>query len=318
MAAVDLARTVTHNPRQTIQVKSGVIVEDASGAPMLNVDGANPPGVMWPVGCSFRAGDVVRVLMTADSIEVLPPIVTTPRPLTGQVSGSAAGGFVEVTTTLGAFSCRYTGTPPSVGTLVRLDWTSTQPWVWPGAAASTATTTTVVEAPAAPEPAEQTGKLVVNAFDSWSWAAHRGAWSSTTGSNVQQGSYGSLTYTGAWFYGTQFNALKGKTATSFRIWLGGRLRMGSYNAPATLHVYRHVDAWRGSSEPGRAAFIADIVLSANAPGGWHDLPTSAAQDLITAGGGIAIAGNPYAGVQGLGSPPGGDPQSGRLEIEWKR
>ena len=101
----------------------------------VNIDGGLPP-VVWPAGYIPTAGDTVRVLMVDGSAMVVGPVIAGQRPLTGTVSGSASSGTVPVTTTAGVLACRYTGTAPAIGVLVRLDWQSTTPWVWPSTAAT--------------------------------------------------------------------------------------------------------------------------------------------------------------------------------------
>lgn len=320
-AAEDLARTLA-GQQVTTRVRPGIVVADDAGALGVNVDGALVR-VLWPVGAIFAPGDVVRVLTSPDGYEILPPVLTAPRPATGTVAGSAAAGLVPVTTTAGDVQARYTGTAPSIGTAVRLDWSSTQPWVLPGAAAPVTTTPPLVTAPPAPPPLAQMGVLQALAVDSGSWAVHRGAWSTTTGSDVLQGTWAGATYTGAWWYGAQLTQLRGRTPRSWRVWVPARRPgVGDHGTLVVLDVYVHEQAVRGTTEPARVLGPWSLTLPITWPGGWATPPTSFVQRLINTGGGLAIAGTALAGVAGIATDPRtgrpGDPRSGRVEIEWSR
>ena len=314
----ELTRALTATGTREVRVRPALVVADPTGRLAVNVDGATPE-VLWPVGCLFRAGDVVRALITPERTEVLPPVLTEPRPVTGTVAGSASAGYVPVTTDIGQVSCRYTGTAPALGALVRLDWAGTEPWVWPGAVATATPDPLAPAAPAAPlappgPPA--TGTLKAPAVDSAAWAGHRGTWSTTTRTDLLQGSYrGFGPYSGAWWYGAQLTALKGRIITRFRLYVPARIPgMGAWSAAAALHLYRHTQASRTSTEPPRAEHLTDVVLPMDAGPHWVDLPTAAGQALVDSGGGIACYGDPYTGVRGVAA----DPQSGRVLADWKR
>src|SRR6185312_16829432 len=116
---------VADTPIPVVRLVPGVVEASAgaaSGYPLVvNVAGSYPP-VWWPAGYIPTAGDAVKVLMVDGVAVVHSPVVATQRPLTGTVAGTAAGGTVPVTTVVGVLQCRYVGTPPAAGVLVRLDW----------------------------------------------------------------------------------------------------------------------------------------------------------------------------------------------------
>lgn len=313
-AAEDVVRAV--GARQaTLDVRPGVVVDDPTGGVRVNVDGAYPQ-VMWPSGAAFTVGDPVRVLIGPGGAQVLAPVTTTPRPVTGTVAGSAAGGLVPVTTTSGEVQARYTGTAPSLGTPVRLDWAGSQPWVWPGAVAATSTSQPVAPAePPASQPRPESGTLRLPAVDSASWAVHRGAWSSTTGTDVLQGMWGSLVYRGYWWLGAAPTALRGRTLTGFRLWVPARRAgMGQWSIAAQLRLTTHPSMARGRQEPARDAGPWAFTVAPDHKGAWVSPPLALAQQLVNNGGGLALAGDPYAGVVGVGA----DARSGRVEIDWRR
>lgn len=296
-----------------VALKAGVVVPAPGGGFAVNIDGARP-AVLWPYWYPQTAGDAVQVLMIDGEALVLGPVTRDGhRPLTGTVAGAATAGTVPVTTTAGPLTCRYVGTAPSIGSLVRLDWQSTSPWIWP----STAATIPPPEpggggSTPTPPPVTTSGTLTVTAIDSGSWQVG-GSWA-YQGTDVVQWRYGSARENrGAWFYGNGVAQLAGATITGARLRLGARLRIGSYNAAQTLHLYRHTDAARPGGDVARVAGPHDVSLAANVGAQWVDIPAAWGQDLI-AGGGIAVAGSPYVGITGVGS----DPASGQLQLDWRR
>ncbi|MHA7132532.1 hypothetical protein [Oerskovia turbata] len=295
-----------------VRLRAGVVVAAGTGV-AVNVDGALPP-VAWPAGYIPTAGDPVKVLMVDGEAVVLGPVIRDGlRPLTGTVTGAATTGTVPVDTATGVLACRYVGTAPSIGALVRLDWQSTSPWIWPSAAA---TVPTPAPDPGGstppPPPATTTGTLTVAALDSGSWQVG-GTWA-WAGTDVYQWRYGSNRENrGAWFYGNAAGQLAGATITGARIRLGARLRIGSYNAAQALHLYRHTNPSRPGGDVARVAGPHDVTLAPGAGPQWVDIPAAWGQDLIT-GGGIAVAGSPYVGITGVGS----DPASGQLQLDWRR
>lgn len=291
-----------------VNVRPGVVV--AVGTALgVNVDGAIYLAPWWPASYVPAAGDNVRVLLCAGEASILGPTIPGQRAATGTVSGSAAGGLLPVTVGSATVQCRYIGTAPSVGTLVLLSWQSIVPWVV-GSAASYAApaTTTTPTGPSAP-PATTSGTLTITATSSGTWTG-----SSWYLRDVRQGTYGSITYYGAWFYGSQPAQLAGATITGCRLRLGARLHIGSYNAALTAHIYRVTQG----TPSGLATYVDgpnDVSLAVNAGAQWVALPASVGQNLVNAGsGGMGLNGAGYGGVQGIDL----DPASGQLALDWTR
>lgn len=297
-------------PTPVVRLVPGVVVAGTTGGLAVNVNGATPP-VWWPAGYIPTVGDAVKVLMVDGTAVVHSPVVTTQRPLTGTVAGTPSAGTVPVDTTGGTLLCRFVGTAPAVGALVRLDWQATSPWIWPNAAASTP------EGPGGggevpiPPPVTETGTLSVTALDSGSWSVQ--GWSSFHGTNLTQGTYSGSTYTGAWFHGSAPGQLAGRTITGFRLRHGARRRMGNYNSPLVLQVWRTTNSTRPPGDTNRVEGPATFTLGPNQPAGWVDLPPAWGAAIV-AGGGLAIAGGAYGGVVGIGE----DGASGQLQIDWQR
>lgn len=298
-----------------VRLKAGVVVT-LDGVPgfAVNVDGSLPP-VAWPAGYIPTAGDAVRVFMVDGAAVVWGPVITAGlRPLTGTVQGAATSGTVPVTTDAGVLACRYVGTAPAIGALVRLDWQSTSPWIWPSSAATVPPPDPGTGGGSAPPPPPTTtsGTLTITATDSGSWQVG-GSWG-WAGNRVIQSAYaGSRENRGAWFYANGAAQLAGATITAARLRLGARLRVGSYNDAQPLHLYRHTNASRPGGDVTRVAGPHDITLAPNAGPQWVDIPVAWGQDLIT-GGGIAVTGSPYVGITGVDA----DPASGQLQLDWRR
>jgi hypothetical protein len=108
--------------------------------------------------------------------------------------------------------------------------------------------------------------------------------------------------------------LAGRTITRIRFTLGARESgAGDYNSPVAVHFYTHNSANRPGSDVTRVTGPFDVTIQPGAGEQTFDLPTSFAADLL-AGGGISIAGDPYAGFAGIRQ----DAQSGLLTMDWTR
>lgn len=308
----ELARAISR-PIPDVRTVPGQVVSDGAGGLAVNVNGATPAAT-WPATYIPQVGDAVRVIVLDGRALVLGPITSEPRPATGTIDDVPVDGLVPVSTSLGIVQARYVGSDPTPGDLVRLDWQSTQPWVWPGVVAPVPEELdyTQPDAPAAPPAVPSSGTLTLTALDSGTWNAAYSAWSSFHGTNVVQGTWSSQAYRGAWFYGSQAQAIAGKTITAARIRLGARLRIGSYNSGLSLQVYHHASGTRPSGDVARDSGPVSIALGVNEPAGWFLLDTTLAALLVSAGGGIGIAGGSYGGVAGIGT----DPASGQIQLDW--
>lgn len=301
--------------RVPVRVTSGEVVRLDASALVVNVDGVERPA-WWPAGYIAARGDAVRVLIADGEAQVLGPVITAPRAGEGTVAGAAVSGRVPVDTIHGQVLARFAGSAPSSGQLVLLDWQATEPRLLGGAA-------TAVPAPddsgsdeAPPRPPASdpaSGTESVAAVQSSTYGAASG-WN-RYGDTVNQFRWGSeAESTGAWFYGSRLNVLRGAVIVGARLYLPARRRIGSYNSAVTLNLYRHTSRTRPSGNVTRAGSAEGVSLPANWSGGWVDIPSAFAQALVDSGGGIAIHGAPYAGVEGLS----GSASSGRLRLDWTR
>ncbi|MDA8440496.1 MAG: hypothetical protein M0Z51_16780 [Propionibacterium sp.] len=291
-----------------VSVRPGVVVAVGSGLG-VNVDGSIYSAPWWPATYVPAAGDPVRVLLCAGEASILGPTIPGQRSPTGTVSGSAVGGLLPVTVGTSTVQCRYLGAAPTAGTLVLLSWEATTPWVI-GSAASYIPPIGDVAPPIGPSapPVTTSGTLTLSAVDSGTYTL---SWSKI---EVDQDVYAGYPHHGAWFYGSSPGQLAGATITGFRLRLGARLRIGSYNAAVTLGVYRVVQGAK-SGPPTYADGPTAIPLGVNAVAQWVTLPTSVGQNLVNAGGGgMGINGTGYAGVAGLDL----DPASGQIALDWQR
>lgn len=307
---------VADTPIPVVRLVPGVVSAEAgstTGYPLVvNVGGTFPP-VWWPAGYIPTAGDAVKVLMVDGVAVVHSPVVTTQRPLTGTVAGTSAGGLVPVTTVVGVLQCRYVGTAPAAGVLVRLDWQATTPWVWPSAASAPPPPDGGGGVDPIPPPITGSGTLSVTAIDSGTFNTRYANWTGQNGLDLTQGSYGGVAYTGAWFYGSAPSQLAGANITGLRLRLGARRRMGNYNSNLDLTVYATSNGSKPGGDTTRVAGPVVLTLPPNAPAQWVGLPLGLVGPII-AGGGLAIAGGGYGGVSGIGA----DPASGQLQIDWTR
>lgn len=298
----------------SVRLRAGTVVADPSGAPgyALNVDGGLV-NATWNLTYVPTIGDQVKVLMVDGSAQVLGPVGIAQRALTGTVSAGASLGEVGVTTEYGIVKCRYVGTAPTIGDLVRLDWAATTPWIWPGVVAPTTAPPPDIPVPPPPPPTIETGTTVYTAIDSGSWQVG-GTWG-WAGHRVIQASYaGSRENRGAWFYGDAPRQLGGRFITRAEIRVGARLHLGNYNSGTTAHFYAHSNTYRPGGDVNRVGGSHDVGIPAHLGPAWIDIPVGFAQFIVDNGGGIAIAGAPYMGFNGIDA----DPSSGQLRLTWSR
>lgn len=311
-------------PGDIVAITANVVATASSPFFAINV-GGTLTFPQWPAGYIPSSGDVVNVLQVSNRLFVLGPVSTSPRPISGTVSGAASSGLIPVDVTIGPtpLQCRYTGTAPSVGTLVFLDWQATTPRIFSGAAATVPAAPAPdpiapappPDKPAAPPPpktVKQTGTTAFTAVDAASYRPGYGRWD--TG-EVKQWKYSSESESrGAWFYGNGPTQIKGRTVTAAQLFLPARLHIGSYNATLTTHLYLASNRYRPGGDTTRTAGPFDLNIPAGWPGYWVNIPASWGQTLANSGGSIAIVGSPYMGFVGLGSTVA----SGQLRLTWTR
>jgi hypothetical protein len=139
-------------------------------------------------------------------------------------------------------------------------------------------------------------------------------WDPYYGQNVYTGSGWSPTDTGSWWYSGATRQLAGRTINAFAFRLGARRNAGNYNQDVNIHFYRTSNNYQGGSDSSRVEGPYTVTVAAHFGGGWIGLPTDWGQSLANSGGGISIAGEPYAGFTGVGE----DPESGQLSFDWTR
>ncbi|SDK78939.1 hypothetical protein [Arthrobacter sp. ok362] len=177
------------------------------------------------------------------------------------------------------------------------------------------TPTPPTETPVAASPIIPTGtaKGAAGKSNTFWWPGGWGSWSGSQrgGEQVYSGNYGSGPLSGAWFYGATFTNLGGKTVTAVRFRLPKRIDVGA-SGSATVHLYAHTSKYQPGGDVARTVGPFDVTVTDEQPAHWIDLPLTFAP-VLTAGGGISIFGDPYVGFDGRLR----DPQSGRIEMDWK-
>lgn len=168
-----------------------------------------------------------------------------------------------------------------------------------------------------PPPVVATGTEVMTATASDTFAV--GGWGRWAGGgeNVYSGSWGGISTTGSFFYGAPKPALQGKTITAIRFRIPQRLRVGSYNSAATVHLYAHTSQSRPGGDVARVAGPFDISVAAGQGPSWVNISSAhpafaGIASTLAAGGGISFAGDPYTGWTSRLI----DPMAGQIELDW--
>jgi len=309
----------TPNPGDGVTY-SGTVVKDAAGVLAVNVQGNTLyPRYADPV--VVAVGDPVTVVINGTGDAVVTGRVTlAPRPAEGTVKTvPPASPTITVTGTDGIdyvakFAASYT---PTVNDNVLLAWNASFPYVTGQvgvvATAPPVSTPGVIAPPAGPAPSGQTP---YPATDSATWVPGLGVWDAWArqGGRVYQGTSGGYTTYGAWFYAGSPAQLAGRTITRIQFRIGARLNeVGAYNSPAVFHFYAHSSANRPGGDVTRVTGPFDVVVQPGQGPATIDLPLTFATAL-QGGGGISIAGDPYAGMEGRYSQP----DSGTLTMDWTR
>lgn len=307
-------------PAQTITRLQGTIIGNA-GNLQLSVNGA-----IIPYRCIdplvVASGDTVAVDIVEGSkgqgeAWVVGRLASGFRPATGTVKTvPPSSPSITVTGTDGADYTAYfiTSYTPTVGDNVDLSWGASIPYVM-GKVGTTAAP--AAPAPVAPPPGpSSSGTSFYAATDSGTWTPAYGAWDAWAGGggNVYQGgsAYGAANY-GAWFYAGSPTELAGRLITRIQFTLGARRGVGDYNSPVAVHFYAHTNPNRPGGDVNRTTGPQDAIIQPWAGQQTLDLPLSFGAAL-QGGGGIAIAGENYAGFNGRYASP----QSGLLAINWSR
>lgn len=238
-----------------------------------------------------------------------------PRPSTGVVLavgvtelliGVEDGQTYTTARVIGAISSYALNDP------VYLDWSGGTPTVLGKPTTITVTPPSDPPAPVNPDPTVGTGKASATKTNTWWGPGGWGSWAESQlgGEQVYSGTWGGASVTGAWFYGSAFTGLAGKTVTEIRFRLPKRLNIGG-SGSATVHLYAHPSKSQPGSDVSRSVGPYDVTVAQEQCAHWVTLPLTFAP-VLTAGGGISIAGDPYVGFNGRIK----DPQSGRIEMDW--
>lgn len=316
----NLPNIITKIPGGGVTRTQGVMVLN-NGVLAVNVWGNIIPA-RYADPLVVNAGDTVAVDLMAGptgqgAAVVSGRLTTAPRPGTGTVTTvPPSSPTITVTgTDSKTYTAYFVGSyTPTVGDNVILAWNAATPTVT-GKVGATVGGNSAPASNVAPPPAPtSTGTSTYAASDSGTWTPAYGAWDAWAGGGgaVYEGgaAYGAANY-GAWFYAGSPGELSGRTITRIRINLGRR-NVGNYNQAAAVNFYAHTNANKPGGDVNRT--VGPTVISI--PPGFYsntDLPLSFAP-VLQAGGGIAIAGEPYAGFNGRNTQP----DSGLLTIDWTR
>ncbi|QRI45427.1 minor tail protein [Arthrobacter phage Leona] len=321
MAKPNLQKVAEAIPSEGIRKYRGTVVTEG-GVRKVNVDGVNLLAT-WADPIVVDDGDVVEVEVInrgpgQSSVHVPARRAEQPRAKDGTVSAVPSGSStISVLAGDGmTYEAEFIGTYV-VGDKVHLDWGAGRPRV-----IGKFSTTAPPVPPPAPEPPPPppapkvlTGSKSAAAIESNTlWGP--GGWGSWAGGgqHVYQGDYGYGPLVGAWFYGKPFASLKdGRTITRIRFRTGRRRAVGASNAPAVFHFYAHTSSYRPGGDVARVVGPYSVTIQPGQAPTWINLPLSFAATLLN-GGGIAIFGNPYAGMNGRLSQA----DSGALILDWKK
>jgi hypothetical protein len=306
----------------TVELRSGVVTQSQNPAvgpaTWLVSSGGNLVNAIWNNGLTpYNGAPCVLALATVGKTSIYYVMwITDARPSlsgTGTITAFTAGAAtcsVKINGTVYTAQ-RAAGYTPTVGDVaITLEMNGL---LYAIMALTVFTPAPIPTAPAVAAPPQQTAasNSLVPCQDSGTWTATYGGWNSYYGQNVYSGSGYVPVSTGSWFYNGGTLGLANKTISAIRFWLPPRRQAGAYNSAATIHLYAHTSVSRGSTEPSRAAGPFDFSVPAGWGGDWITLPLSFAA-TIQAGGGISIAGDPYAGFTGVGE----NGSSGALSVDW--
>ena len=244
--------------------------------------------------------------------------VDQPRPGTGTATAFIPGGVADLLVFVGEDGVTYE-TDQFIGSYnpgdpIYLNWDADKPTVMGKIGALAAPPPPAPTPPPPPVAGNGATTLLATASDTFwgpgGWGSY--ATSRNGGEDVYTGNYGSGPVTGAWFYGAPKPELQGKSVTRVQFKVPARIAAGSHNSPATIHFYAHTSGSRPGGDVNRTVGPHDISIPAHWQGGLIDLPTTFGP-VLAAGGGISIAGDPYAGFISRLK----DPESGKVVVDWQ-
>ncbi|AYN56835.1 minor tail protein [Arthrobacter phage Andrew] len=317
MAGPNFAKVAEAIPFESIRKYRGRVVT-VSGTRMVNVDGQNLRAT-WADPLVVDDGDVVDVEVInrgpgQSTVHVPTRRAEQPRAKTGTVS-AVPGSSPTISVAAGdgiTYDAEFIGSYV-VGDKVHLDWGAGRPRVIGKVSQTPAPVPP--PAPTPPAPTVTTGSKSAAAIESNTlWGP--GGWGSWAGGgqHVFQGDYGYGPLSGAWFYGKPFASLNdGRTITRIRFRTGRRRSVGASNSAAVFHFYAHSSSYRPGGDVSRVVGPFDVTIQPGQAPTWINLPLSFAATLL-AGGGIAVYGAPYAGMDGRLVQA----DSGALILDWKK
>lgn len=294
-----------------VRILNGTVVDLGDNDLAVNVRGSILSAA-WAAGYVPALGDAVRVLVVDGVGTVLGPIFGFPPPQAGTVL-QASGGIATVSTPQGTFQARYMGSAPTSMWIVRLDWSTSVPWIL-GRITDIPPDDPYAPPPPTPpppRPGDQSGTLTVPA--GWSGSYRPSPYSVWENGDVKQGAYGGgVAYEGLWggYSQAALKSLQGKTITKTQLRVGKRLRIGSFNASLTLRIFRSSTTGKGNPNTADGPYTESIP--ANAGARWLTVSNSLGNALKD-GGSVSIQGGSYGGVEGRSD----DPSSGTLRISWR-
>lgn len=264
----------------------------------------------------LQGGNIVVDITTDErgqsSALVIGGYTDQPRPSTGAVLAVGVSEIVVaaedgITYTTDRFIGSY-----AIDDLIYITWDAAKPTII--GKIPTITVTPPANTPKAPGGGDITGTHRTAAIKSDTYGVGgwgRWATSQRGGEDVYTGNYGAGPLSGSWFYGAGNTVLAGRTVLAARFRIPGRLRVGSYNSPATIHLYAHTSQNQPGGDVNRTVGPFDVSVAPGAPPQWVTLPSSF-HAVLVAGGGISITGDPYAGFASRLK----DPDSGKTEFDW--
>lgn len=311
----DLSRVAEAIPGGGIRKYRGRVVTDG-GVRKVEVGGSLLLAT-WADPLVVDDGDVVDVEVTGSGqggagVHVPSRTTLQPRPKTGTVTEVPSSSPTIVVSAGGvSYDAEFIGTY-AVNDKVHLDWGAGRPRVIGKVTTTAPPVTAVAPEPVAPPPVQSGEASAAANHSNTLWGP--GGWGSWAGGgeNVYQGDYGSGPLSGAWFYGTPFSNLAGKTITRVRFRTGQRRAVGSNNAAATFHFYAHNSPSLPGGDVARVAGPFDVVIAPGQGPTWIDLPAEFGAHIV-GGGGVAIYGDPYAGMTGRLQQV----DSGALILNWQ-
>lgn len=313
-----------------IKKTEGSVVTDAAGALALSVSG-NILQFRCIDSLVVEDGDTVAVDLVSKGPSgqyeawIVGRLGNKFLPNTGTVKTiPASSSTIVVTGTDGVdynatFGTNYT---PVLNDVVQLLWGLSDPYVISklGATGSPAPPPLVVKPPPVkpPPPKPTSGIASYAATDSGTYTPGYG-WDRWAQQNKQVYTGGAIyggDNRGAFFYNGSPKAMAGRSISRITFTMGARLWVGGYNQSVTVRFYTHTSGRKPGGDVTRGASFTHEFKSGQGRV-TIDVPSgsvAAFAAALQAGGGIGIAGEPYAGFNGRNL----DAASGSIRMYWSK